>query len=74
MADFGISGVKTSGYGTREFVMQILGKCVVRCQLDRTGSEMCPKPNLVLGMLKRSVLLHRFGWLVRENFRNWMFI
>jgi hypothetical protein len=30
MVGFGSSGVKTSGYGTRELVMQILGKYVVR--------------------------------------------
>jgi hypothetical protein len=30
MAGFGVSGVKPSGYDTRELVMQILGKYVVR--------------------------------------------
>jgi len=30
MAGFGVSGVKPSGYGTRELVIQILEKYVVR--------------------------------------------
>jgi len=43
MAGFGVSGVKPSGYGTRELVLQILGKYVVRMPAgsnwDRTVSK-----------------------------------